>query len=144
MFDVCAFAVQPETFDSIRPVAVTSSDIDNVTTIHDLASLRLVDTLPLPPLVMELGGKPHDLTISGFFAFVTYLGTSDGKGYVASYIRARGHYRFFRLLETAADPHVSPSPPLVMALYTPPSTWREVTGCRCVRNAVAALCLRCP
>lgn len=101
------FVNDPETFEKVRPVALTSSDIANESVIHDLRSLRVVDKLPLPPLVMELGGKPHDLTISGFFAFVTYLGTSDGRGYVASYIRTGGKYHFFKLLETAADPHVA-------------------------------------
>eukprot|EP00892_Ulva_mutabilis_P009289 jgi/Ulvmu1/6732/UM030_0067.1 len=103
--------MQPDKWDTVRPIAVTTSDLDNVTSIHDMASLRLIDTIPLPPIVAELGGKPHDLTASGYFVFITYIGTTDGRGrrsgYVASYIRSGRKYRLFGLLETAPDPHVA-------------------------------------
>ena len=87
---------------------MTSSDIDGASAVYDLDRLRLLDTIPLPPIVRQLGGKPHDLTISGFFVFITYLGTSDGNGYVASYLRSGDKYLFFRMLQTKADPHVRP------------------------------------
>lgn len=98
--------MQPGTWEKVGPVAVTTSDIANESAIYDMRSLRLLDTLPLPPIVAALGGKPHDLTISGYFVFITFLGTSDGRGYVASYIRSGRRYHLLRILETAADPHV--------------------------------------
>eukprot|EP00892_Ulva_mutabilis_P009288 jgi/Ulvmu1/6731/UM030_0066.1 len=101
------FVNDPEIWEKTGPVAVTSSDVANESAVYDMRTLRLIDTIPLPPVVAELGGKPHDLTISGYFIFITYLGTSDGRGYVASYIRSGGKYHLLSVLETAADPHVA-------------------------------------
>eukprot|EP00892_Ulva_mutabilis_P009284 jgi/Ulvmu1/6728/UM030_0063.1 len=101
------FVNEPDVWEKVGPVAVTSSDVDNMVAVHNMRTLSLIDMLPLPPLVASLGGRPHDVTASGYFIFVTYLGTSDGRGYVASYIRSGRRYQFLRLIETAEDPHVA-------------------------------------
>eukprot|EP00892_Ulva_mutabilis_P009285 jgi/Ulvmu1/6729/UM030_0064.1 len=50
---------------------------------------------------------------------ITNLGTSDGRGYVASYIRSGRKYHLLSLLETAADPHMRLHSPMhAMHAYT--------------------------
>lgn len=120
---------------------MTSSDIDGSSTVHDLKSLKLLDTLPLPPRISELGGKPHDLTVSGYFIFITYLGTSDGNGYVASFIRTGGKYHLFRILETKADPHVCSN--LRGSFVRSPGLSRQVPELGQGDSAVAVLRRKC-
>lgn len=123
--------MQPKAWDGLRPVAAAVSDIDNVVTVYDARSLRLIDTLPLPDVVAGLGGKPHDVTVSDLLVYVSFLGTSDGRGYVASYIRSGNKYHLLRLLDTEPDPHVRMHGPHAhpdLETLVRSSQWERTTG----------------
>ena len=87
------------------PLSYTVCDIDRVTLVHDLTTRRLLATIPLPPVVSSLEGKPHDVTANADYAFITYIGSKDGAGYVASYDTI--NFNLINVIKTAVDPHVA-------------------------------------
>lgn len=93
---------------SPHPLVFTACDIDNVVVVHDVRSRRRVCKMQMPDIVRHAGGKPHDVTSSGNYAYVTFVGTSDGAGYVASYV-ARS-CKLISVIKTAEDPHVAIRP----------------------------------
>lgn len=92
-----------------RPKSFTVCDIDNVTIVHDIRSRRVHCLLTMPKRLLKLGAKPHDVTADKRFAFVTYVGSVNGFGYVASY--RIGNCRLITFIKTARDPHVAIRPP---------------------------------
>lgn len=87
------------------PIVVTSCDIGNVTVVHDLTTRRLLATLERPQDATDAGAKPHDVTTNAHYIFVTFLGTEDGAGYIASYDAFT--FELIAVLETVADPHLA-------------------------------------
>lgn len=87
------------------PIVVTTCDIDNVTVVHDLTTRRLLATLERPQEAVDAGAKPHDVTTNANYIFVSYLGTTDGAGYVASYDAFT--FDLIAVRKTVADPHVA-------------------------------------
>jgi DNA-binding beta-propeller fold protein YncE len=87
------------------PIAATTCDIDNVIIVHDLTTRRELAVMERPQEAIDAGAKPHDVTTNGDYIFVTFLGTADGAGYVASYDTVT--FELVSVLETAADPHVA-------------------------------------
>ncbi len=63
------------------------NDIDKTLTVLNPKTLDILATLSIPADLAALGGKPHDIAVDNAAkaAFVTILGTSDGKGYVLRY-----------------------------------------------------------
>lgn len=86
---------------------VTSCDIDNVTVVHDVLTRRELCKIVPPAQVAREGGRPHDATTDGEYAYVSYIGASGG-GYVASYYSRTCDLISF--VKTAADPHLAVRP----------------------------------
>lgn len=87
------------------PLVWTTCDIDNETIVYDITTRRKLAVIPRPPVVARLGGFPHDVSASVEYGFVTYIGNSDGSGYVASYDAKT--FELVGLRKTADDPHVA-------------------------------------
>ena len=87
------------------PLLWTTCDKDDVTVVHDLTTRRKLAEIPLPETVRRLGGFPHDVSSNKDYGFVTYIGNSDGAGYVASYDSTT--FQLIKLIRTAEDPHIA-------------------------------------
>lgn len=83
----------------------TTTDVANVVVVHDVTTRRQLATIERPDIVTEQGGFPHDVTTNAKYAFVTYIGNANGKGYVASYDTTT--FNMLAILETLKDPHVA-------------------------------------
>lgn len=68
-----------------RPLATTTCDITKVTLVHDMYTRQLKCKFETPSNIINMGGKPYDATLSITHAYVSYIGSSDGTGYIASY-----------------------------------------------------------
>jgi DNA-binding beta-propeller fold protein YncE len=84
-----------------------NNDIDNTTTVIDLSSLSHVATVPTPPDLVAMGGKPHDVILDPKkkFAYVSVLGVAGDNDYVVKYSTET-----FTETDRAAvgkDPHLS-------------------------------------
>lgn len=88
-----------------RPDAITTSDITKVTLVHDLFARQLKRKFETPKKIINLDGKPHDSTLTVTHAYVSYIGSSDGNGYVASY--SLEDCQLVVLKFTSQDPHLS-------------------------------------
>lgn len=90
---------------TLFPLAWSSCDVDRVTTVHLMTNGKRLATISTPLYIEGLGGVPHDVTASFRFGFISYIGASSGRGYVACY----DAFNFKRLsvLKLAQDPHVA-------------------------------------
>lgn len=94
-------------FEEEFPTVWTACDIANVTVVHDATTKRLLATIPVPQQIQALGARPHDVTVNFKYGFISYIGASDGNGYVASYDTRNGSFALLSLLKTRSDPHVA-------------------------------------
>ena len=85
-----------------------NNDIDNTSTIIDMARLEVLATVPTPPDLVAAGGKPHDVILSphGLFAYVTVLGVAGDNDYVVQYSTFPVAMEVGRAA-VGKDPHVS-------------------------------------
>lgn len=90
---------------TLFPLAWTSCDADRVTTVHLMTNGKRLATIPTPQFIENLGGFPHDLTASFRFGFISYLGASTGRGYIACYDAF--NFKRLSILKVAQDPHVA-------------------------------------
>lgn len=92
-------------FDARRPLSFTTCDIDNVTIVHDVRSRRQLCLMKRPAQVAAVGAKPHDVSSDEKYAYVTYVGAFDGRGYIASYVART--CKLVAVTNTLKDPHVA-------------------------------------
>lgn len=88
-----------------NPLAYSTCDIDNLVVVHDIRSRRKLCTIERPKEIADLDAKPHDVTGIGKYVFVTFVGASNGFGYVASYNVKR--CKLITYIRTAKDPHIA-------------------------------------
>lgn len=72
--------------------------------VVDTAHLELLTTMPIPSDLIERGGVPHDVFVSGRHAFVSVLGLDDGSGAVLQY--STRSFELTGRVETGGDPHL--------------------------------------
>jgi YVTN family beta-propeller protein len=64
-----------------------NNDIDNTTSVINLHSMQVIATVPTPPDLVSMGGKPHDVILGPFgkHAYVTVVGVTGSSDYVVQY-----------------------------------------------------------
>jgi DNA-binding beta-propeller fold protein YncE len=64
-----------------------NNDIDNTTSMINLHSMQVIATVPTPPNLVSMGGKPHDVILGPFgkHAYVTVVGVTGSSDYVVQY-----------------------------------------------------------
>ena len=64
-----------------------NNDIDNTTSVINLHGMQVVATIPTPPDLVSMGGKPHDVILGPFgkHAYVTVVGVTGSSDYVVQY-----------------------------------------------------------
>lgn len=84
-----------------------NNDIDNTATVIDPVSLKVIHTVPMPPDLVELGGKPHDVILdpSGDFSYVTMVGIPGSTDYVVKF--STETFQEITRAAVGKDPHVS-------------------------------------
>lgn len=87
------------------PLTWTSCDIDQVTTVHLMNSGKKLATIPTPYFIKSRGGFPHDIAVAFRYGFVTYIGSSSGRGYVAAYDAF--DFTRVKVISLAQDPHIA-------------------------------------
>lgn len=68
----------------LRQLWVVGDTSQTVSIVH-AGRLELIATIDIPADLVERGGKPHDVFVSGRFAFVSIVGLEDGAGVVIRY-----------------------------------------------------------
>ena len=79
-------------------------DTSQTVTIVDTHKLDVVATIDVPQDLVDRGGSPHDVFVSGRHAFVTILGLDDGTGAVVQY--STRTFAETRRVAVGDDPHV--------------------------------------
>lgn len=79
-------------------------DTSNTVTVVDSRHLDVVATIDIPTDLVDRGGKPHDVFVSGRHAFVSILGLDDGTGLVLQY--STRTFDEIGRVTTGADPHL--------------------------------------
>ena len=84
-----------------------NNDIDNTTSVIDLYSLQVIATVPTPPDLVSMGGKPHDVILGhrGKYAYVTVLGVTGSSDYVVQF--STRNYQETGRAPVGKDPHLS-------------------------------------
>jgi len=84
-----------------------NNDIDNTSTVIDPVTLDVINTVPMPQDLVELGGKPHDVILdpSGNCAFVTIVGIPGIEDYVVKF--STDTFQETARAAVGKDPHVS-------------------------------------
>lgn len=84
-----------------------NNDIDNTTTVIDPASLTVIATVPTPPDLVGMGGKPHDVIVGpqGNYGYVSVLGVAGDNDYVVQYDAAS--FEETGRAAVGKDPHLS-------------------------------------
>ncbi len=84
-----------------------NNDIDNTTSVIDMATLETMATIDTPADLVAMGGKPHDVIVDlqGFYAYVTVIDVSGPGDFVVQY-DARTYEEVARAV-VGDDPHVS-------------------------------------
>ena len=84
-----------------------NNDIDNTTSVIDMATLEIVATVDTPADLVAMGGKPHDVIVDlqGFYAYVTVIDVSGPGDFVVQY-DARTYEEVARAV-VGDDAHVS-------------------------------------
>lgn len=82
-------------------------DVDNVSTVIDMRTLEVIATVPTPPDLVAMGGKPHDVILvpTGSFAYATVLGLPGPSDYLVQYDTAT--FTEMNRVAVGKDPHVS-------------------------------------
>lgn len=98
-----SFVTQDER--TVFPQVWTACDVARVVTVHLAGSRKRVATLRVPSDARRLGAKPHDVTAGWRYGIASFIGASDGRGYVAAWDSAS--FRLSGVLRTRKDPHVA-------------------------------------
>lgn len=79
-------------------------DTSQTVTVVDTRDLTVLATIDIPTELVDRGGKPHDVFVSGRFAFVSILGVDGDTGVVLRYSTHR--FRETGRITTGDDPHL--------------------------------------
>lgn len=79
-------------------------DTSQTVSVVDAGRLDVLATIDVPADLVARGGKPHDVFVTGRFAFVSVLGLDDGSGVVLRY-STRTFEENGRIV-TGGDPHL--------------------------------------
>jgi DNA-binding beta-propeller fold protein YncE len=96
--------------DSFDRQIWVNNDIDNTSTVIDPITLEVLATVPMPPDLTAIGGKPHDVIVDpllGQFAYISMIGNAGPNDYVIKFST-----RTFQEVGRAAvgkDPHLAAS-----------------------------------
>lgn len=84
-----------------------NNDIDNTTSVIDLNSLQVIQTIPTPADLVAMGGKPHDVILGqqGRIAYITVLGLAGPADYVVQFNTST--YQETGRAAVGKDPHLS-------------------------------------
>ena len=84
-----------------------SNDIDNTMTVINPGTLAVEATVDLPPDLVAMGGKPHDVILDpqGNYAYVTMLGFTGDNDYLVQYDAHT--FTEMNRAPVGKDPHVS-------------------------------------
>ncbi len=64
------------------------NDVDNTSTVIDLDTLNVIETVPMPADLVALGGRPHDVVLDphhGRYAYVTMFNVGGPSDYVVKF-----------------------------------------------------------
>lgn len=79
-------------------------DTSQTITVVDTRSLSVIETIDMPPELVALNARPHDVFVKGRHAFVTTLGADDGVGRVIQY--STSTFEETNRITVGDDPHV--------------------------------------
>lgn len=79
-------------------------DIANTVSVVDTKHLTLETTIDMPGDLTVQGAKPHDVYVSGQFAYVSFLNLFDGSGAVVQY--STRTFEEIGRVSTGQDPHL--------------------------------------
>jgi DNA-binding beta-propeller fold protein YncE len=84
-----------------------NNDLDNTTTVIDMHTMDVLETVPTPADLVAMGGKPHDVIVApgGLFAYVTVIGVEGENDYVVQYSAIT--FDEIGRAAVGGDPHVS-------------------------------------
>jgi len=93
--------------NTFRKQLWVNNDIDNTTTVIDMRTLEVIETVPTPEDLVANGGKPHDVILApgGLFAYVTVLGGDGPNDYVVQY--STRTFEEIGRAPVGKDPHLS-------------------------------------
>jgi YVTN family beta-propeller protein len=83
------------------------NDIDNTTTVIDIAHRRVIATVPMPEDLIAAGARPHDVVLDTFgrYAYVTIVGSALASDVIVQFDTQSK--RELRRMPVGKDPHVS-------------------------------------
>lgn len=84
-----------------------NNDIDNTTTVIHPKTMTVKATVPTPPDLVALGGKPHDVFIGphASYAFVSVLGITGPNDYIVKY--STRTFQEVGRVAVGKDPHIA-------------------------------------
>ena len=111
--------------DKVGKQLWVNNDIDNTTSVIDLHSLQVIATVPTPPDLVSMGGKPHDVFLGplGRIAYVSIVGVAGASDYVIQF--STSTFQETGRAAVGKDPHLS-IPLISRYLYVPCQNSNEV------------------
>lgn len=84
-----------------------NNDIDNTTSVINLRTLQVIETVPTPQDLVNMGGKPHDVILGprNKFAYITVLGLAGANDYVVQF--STKTFQETGRTAVGKDPHLS-------------------------------------